>query len=144
MKCDLYALWRDSFDFHPVYSPRGCVGAGASVGVLRGRSLDGDDVLLGLQAGGPRLHRRLDGAVGDGALAGRGTAQIGHRMLHLRAETHPRLGRCPLFRDSWLDVQLHLRLGVYLATRQGGRFEGNRGRRCLHCSGWSWRSFDAR
>lgn len=112
--------------------------------MLRGRSLDGDDVLLGLQTSGPRLQRCLDGTVGDGALAGRGTAQIGHRMLHLGAETHGRLGWGSLFRDSRLNVQLNLRLGVNLATRQGGRFQGNRSRRCLHRSGRSWRSFCTR
>lgn len=75
-------------------------------------------MLLGLKTGGPGLQRCLDGAVGDGALAGRGATQVRNWMLHLRAKAHRRLRHRWLLRNPRLDVQLHLSLGVDLASRQ--------------------------
>lgn len=125
--------WRDS--------PRSRVGAGAPVDVLSGRTLDGDNVLLGLQAGGPGLDSCLDGAVGYRTLAGRCAPQVRHRVLHLSAESHGRLWG---LRDGRFDVQLNLRLGVDFAPRQGGRLQGDRSSGGLDGSRRGRRAFGSR
>lgn len=108
------------------------IGIGASIGLLRGRSLYGDYMLLWLQACCTRLQRRLDGAIRYGTLTWWCTTQISHRMLHLGAEAHRRLWRLLwLLCNAWLDIQLNFRFGIDFTTRQSGRLE-------RYGSGWGF------
>lgn len=124
------------------------IGIGASIGLLRGRSLYGDYMLLWLQAGCTRLQRRLDGAIRYGTLTWWCTTQISHRMLHFGAETHRRLCRLWLLCNAWLDIQLNFRFGINFTTRQCGRLERYGSGWGFHtrwhlsdwwgCSNWNW------